>query len=145
MQSQTRGRLLIWTLFSARWKLMVWKMRKLKAYLRPSLTSFCRIFFWKHAEKRRRIKLRASKSFQKFRSHGGPVEMNAPESPFYLVDRHYGHSTEEIFDIWRYPSEKMKQESSCPLQRRMPAFREGKEVINHSLRKTCILRLLVAP
>ena len=37
--------------FSATWKLMVWKMRKLKAYLRPSLTTFCRNFFWTHARK----------------------------------------------------------------------------------------------
>ena len=31
-----KGRLLIWTLFSTTWKLMVWKMRKMKAYLRRS-------------------------------------------------------------------------------------------------------------
>ena len=33
------------------WKLMVWKMRKLKAFLHPSLTTFCRNFFWTHPRK----------------------------------------------------------------------------------------------
>ena len=61
-KTQTRKRLLIWTLFSATLKLMVWKMRKLKAYLRPSLTTFCRNLFERTEEKRRRI--RASDSFQ---------------------------------------------------------------------------------
>ena len=41
---------------------LVWKMRKLKAYLRSSLTTFRRIFFERTQEKRRRI--RARKSFQ---------------------------------------------------------------------------------
>ena len=62
MQTQTRKRLLIWTLFSATLKLMVRKMRKLKAYLRPSLTTCCRNLFERTEEKRRRI--RASDSFQ---------------------------------------------------------------------------------
>ena len=62
MQTQTRKRLLIWTLFSATLKLMVWKMRKLKAYLCPNLTTFCRELFERKEEKRRRI--RASDSFQ---------------------------------------------------------------------------------
>ena len=60
--TQTRRRLLIWTLFSATLKLMVWKMRKLKAYLRPSLTTFCRNLFERTEENRRRI--RADDSFQ---------------------------------------------------------------------------------
>ena len=59
---QTRRRLLIWTLFSAAWKVMVWKMRKLKAYLIPSLTTFVEIFFERAQEKWRRV--RASNSFQ---------------------------------------------------------------------------------
>ena len=62
VQTQTRKRLLIWTLFSATLKLMVGKMRKLKAYLRPSLTTCCRNLFERTEEKRRRI--RASDSFQ---------------------------------------------------------------------------------
>ena len=62
VQTQTRKRLLIWTLFSATLKLMVRKMRKLKAYLRPSLTTCCRNLFERTEEKRRRI--RASDSFQ---------------------------------------------------------------------------------
>ena len=41
---------------------MVWKMRKLKAYLRPSLTTICRNLFERTVEKRRRI--RASDSLQ---------------------------------------------------------------------------------
>ena len=41
---------------------MVWKMRKLKAYLRPSLTTFCRNLFERTEENRRRI--RASDSLQ---------------------------------------------------------------------------------
>ena len=62
MQTQTTNRLLIWTLFSATLKLMVRKMRKLKAYLRPSLTTFCRNLFERTEENRRRI--RASDSLQ---------------------------------------------------------------------------------
>ena len=41
---------------------MVWKMRKLKAYLRPSLTTCCQNLFERTEEKRRRI--RASDNFQ---------------------------------------------------------------------------------
>ena len=62
MQTQTKKRLLIWTLFSATLKQMVWKMRKLKAYLRPSLNTYCRNLFERTEEKRRRIW--ASDSFQ---------------------------------------------------------------------------------
>ena len=62
VQTQTGRLLLIWTLFSATSKLMVWKMRKLKAYLRPSLTTFCRNLFERTEDKRRRI--RADDSFQ---------------------------------------------------------------------------------
>ena len=62
MQTQTRRLLLIWTLFFATSKLMVWKMRKLKAYLRPSLTTFCWNLFERTEAKRRRI--RAGDSFQ---------------------------------------------------------------------------------
>ena len=62
VQTQTRRPLLIWTLFSATLKLMVWKMRKLKAYLRRSLTTFCRNLFERAEQKWRRI--RASDSFQ---------------------------------------------------------------------------------
>ena len=62
VQTQTRRLLLIWTLFSATSKLMVWKMRRMKAYLRPSLTTFCRNLFECTEAKRRRI--RAVDSFQ---------------------------------------------------------------------------------
>ena len=51
MQTQTRRRLPIWTLFSATLRLMVWKMGKLKAYLRPSLTTFLSKFAWTHGGK----------------------------------------------------------------------------------------------
>ena len=51
VQTQTRRRLLIWTLLSATLKLMVWKMGKLKAYLRPSLTIFLSKFVWTHGWK----------------------------------------------------------------------------------------------
>ena len=63
MQTQTRKRLLIWTLFSATLKLIVWKMRKLKAYLRPGLTTFCRNLFERTQEKRGRIRARDSFQF----------------------------------------------------------------------------------
>ena len=62
VQTQTRKRLLMWLLLSATLKLMIWKMRKLKAYLRPSLTTICRNLFERTVEKRRRI--RASDSLQ---------------------------------------------------------------------------------
>ena len=62
MQTQTRRWLLIWTLFSATLKLMVWKMRKLKAYVCRSLTTFCQNLFERKEEKWRKI--RASDSFQ---------------------------------------------------------------------------------
>ena len=51
VQTQTRRRLLIWTLFSATLKLMVWKMGKLKAYLCPNLTTFLSKFAWTHGGK----------------------------------------------------------------------------------------------
>ena len=60
---KTRKRLLIWMLFSATLKLIVWKMRKLKAYLRPSLTTFCRNFFERTEEKRGRTRARDSFQF----------------------------------------------------------------------------------
>ena len=62
VQTQARRLRLIWTLYSATSKLMVWKMRKLKFYLRPSLTTFCRNLFERTEAKRRRI--RAGDSFQ---------------------------------------------------------------------------------
>ena len=43
----TKGRrLLIWTLYSVLLKLMAWIVKQLKAYLRPSLTTFCQFFFF---------------------------------------------------------------------------------------------------
>ena len=60
MPTQTSRRLLMWTLFSTPWKLMVWKIRKLKAYL--FLTTFCRIFFWTHTCKAERNTSRAAQA-----------------------------------------------------------------------------------
>ena len=42
---------------------MAWKMRKLKAYLRPSLTTFCRNSFERTEKNRRRIRARDSFQF----------------------------------------------------------------------------------
>ena len=53
----------MWTFFSAPWKLMVWKMRKLKAYL--FLTTFCRIIFWTHTGKAERNTSRAAQAIDK--------------------------------------------------------------------------------
>ena len=39
----TKG-ILIWTLYSVLLELMAWIVKQLKAYLRPSLTTFCQFF-----------------------------------------------------------------------------------------------------
>ena len=39
-------------------------------------------FFLKARRKTEKKKITSQQKFPKFRGHGGPVEMNAPESPF---------------------------------------------------------------
>ena len=87
---------------------------------------------------------RCSVSFyKKFRSHQ-LVEMNAPGSPFYLVVQHYRRSNEEV---WYMKEPLGKNEIGKFLStaaKNAGLHREGKKVTNHSVRKTCISRLLDA-
>ena len=81
--------------------------------------------------------------YKKFRSHR-PVEMNAPESPFYLAVRHNRRSNEEV---WYMKAPLGKNEIGKFLStaaKNAGLHREGKKVTNHSVRKTCISRLLDA-
>ena len=71
--------------------------------------------------------------YKKFRSHR-PVEMNAPESPFYLAVRHNRRSNEEV---WYMKAPLGKNEIRKFLS-------TAAKNANHSVRKTCISRLLDA-
>ena len=62
MQTQTRRRLLIWTLFSATWKLMM-KNEKTESLRASELNHLSRIFFERMAQEKWR-RVRASNSFQ---------------------------------------------------------------------------------
>jgi len=60
--------------------------------------------------------------YKKFRSHR-PVEMNAPESPFYLADRHNQRSNGEVWYMKAPLGEnKIGKLKFYLLQRRMLAF-----------------------
>ena len=58
-------RLLIWTLYSVLLKLMAWIVKQLKAYLRPSLTTFCHFFFMNVRRKNGEYKPATFSSFQR--------------------------------------------------------------------------------
>ena len=81
--------------------------------------------------------------YKNFRSHR-PTEMNAPKSPFYLAVRHNRRSNEEV---WYMNAPLGKNEIGKFLStaaKNAGLHREGKKVTNHSVRKTCISRLLDA-
>ena len=62
----TKGRrLLIWTLYSVLLKLMAWIVKQLKAYLRPSLTTFCQFFFMNVRRKNGEYEPATFSSFQR--------------------------------------------------------------------------------
>ena len=70
--------------------------------------------------------------------------MNAPKSPFYLAVRHNRRSNEEV---WYMNAPLGKNEIGKFLStaaKNAGLHREGKKVTNHSVRKTCISRLLDA-
>ena len=83
-------------------------------------------------------------SFYKKISSHRPVEMNAPKSPFYLAVRHNRRSNEEV---WYMKAPLGKNEIGKFLStavKNAGLHREGNKVTNHSIRKTCISRLIDA-
>ena len=83
------------------------------------------------------------KFYKTFKSHR-PVEMNKPESPFYLAVRHNRSSQD---NVWYMKSPLGKNEIGKFLSiaaQKAGLQREGKQITNHSVRKTCISRLLDA-
>ena len=83
------------------------------------------------------------KFYKTFKSHR-PVEMNQPESPFYLAVRQKRSSQDQL---WYMRSPLGKNEIGKFLStaaQNAGLHREGKRVSNHSVRKTCISRLLDA-
>ena len=64
-ENTKRRRLLIWTLYSLLLKLMPWIVKQLKAYLRPSLTTFCRFFFMNVRRKNGEYEPATFSSFQR--------------------------------------------------------------------------------
>ena len=73
-----------------------------------------------------------------------PIEMNKPESPFYLAVRH-NRSSQDNF--WYMKSPLGKNEIGKFLStaaQKACLQKEGKQITNHSVRKTCISRLLDA-
>ena len=75
-----------------------------------------------------------------FKSHR-PVEMNKPESPFYLAVRHNRSSQD---NVWYMKSPLEKNEIGKLLStaaQKAGLQREGKQITNHSVRKRCISRL----
>lgn len=72
------------------------------------------------------------------------MEIKAPESPFYLAVRHNRRSNEEV---WYMKAPLRKNEIGMFLftvAKNAGLQQEGKRVTNHSVRKTCISRLLDA-
>ena len=169
-------------------------MRKLKAYLRPSLTTFFKRSIQRYlSEKKYPFNLLKDNEFEKSRKvlaakrkslvhdHAketnrklltlstktkrmpffspiqrdvlevftknsavtGQCKMNAPEWSFHLAVRHNRRSNEEVLyegtprknDIGKFLSTAAKNAG---------LYKEGKKVTNHSVRKTCISRLLDA-
>ena len=83
------------------------------------------------------------KFYKTFKSHR-PLEMNQPESPFYLAVRQNRTSQDQV---WYMRSPLGKNEIGKFLStaaQKAGLHREGKRVTNHSVRKTCISRLLDA-
>ena len=75
--------------------------------------------------------------YKKFRCHR-PVEINAPESPFYLAVRHNRRSNEEVWYM-KAPLGKIEiGKFLSTTAKNAGLHREGKKVTNHSVRKTCI-------
>ena len=83
------------------------------------------------------------KFYKTFKSHK-LVEMNQPDSPFYLAVRQNRSSQDQV---WYMRSPLGKNEIRKFLStaaQNAGIHRKGKRVTNHSVRKTCISRLLDA-
>ena len=83
------------------------------------------------------------KFYKTFKTHR-PLEMNQKESPFYLAVRQNRTSQDQV---WYMRSPLGKNEIGKFLStaaQKASLHREGKRVTNHSVRKTCISRLLDA-
>lgn len=83
-------------------------------------------------------------SFYKKSSSHRPVEMNAPKSPFYLAVRHNRRSNEEVWYMKAPLGKKWDSKVSVHCSEECWPSQRGKNVTNHSVRKTCISRLLDA-
>ena len=81
--------------------------------------------------------------YKKFRSHR-PVEMNAPESPFYLAVRHNRRSNEEVWYMKAPLGQNEIGKFLSTAAKNAGLHRERKKVTNHSVTKTCISTLLDA-
>ena len=81
--------------------------------------------------------------YKKFSSHR-PVEMNVPESPFYLAVSHSRRSNEEVWYTKAPHGKNQIGKFLSTVAKNVDLHREGKKVTNHSVRKTCISRLLDA-
>lgn len=78
------------------------------------------------------------KYYKLFRSHR-PIEMNQPEAPFYLAVKHKRKATDEV---WYKKSPLGKNEIGKLLTKAAQNAGLPGRVTNHSVRKTCISRLL---
>ena len=70
--------------------------------------------------------------YKKFRSHR-PVEMNAPESPFYLAVRHNRRSNEEVGYMKAPLGKNEIGKFLSTAAKNAGLHREGKKVTNHSV------------
>ena len=78
------------------------------------------------------------KYYKLFRSHR-PIEMNQPEAPFYLAVKHQRKATDAV---WYKKSPLGKNEIGKLLTKAAQNAGLQGRVTNHSVRKTCISRLL---
>ena len=81
------------------------------------------------------------KFYKTFKSHR-PVEMNQPESPFYLAVQQNRSSQDQVWYMRSLLEKNEIGKFSSTAAQKAGLHREGKRVINHSVRKTCISRLL---
>ena len=72
------------------------------------------------------------------------VEMNTPESPFYLAVRHNRCSNEKVWFMKATLGKNEIEKFLSTAAKNAGLHGEGKQVPNHSVRKSCILRFLDA-
>ena len=119
---------------------MAWKMRKLKAYLRPSLTTFCRNSFERTEKNRRRI--RARDSFQ-FSAQCSSLQRYLEEISIYHIQGQWVGKIQkspcsEAKVIFLIRARQRKQTASCSGHRRR---RRGYPfwILNSTTPKNCVV------